>query len=121
MGKISFKEFLKESEIEVREPSTILNDIKSILDSMSGDDLRSFGVYLLTEFTDMSIDEVKDLYFEVDDILDIIQDIGEDMYEFILNLISEEGINFDDNGYIEEPNEYTPVLDTTTGNIIEKK
>ena len=44
---------------------------------LSEDDLQELAVYLLLEFTDVTEEELADVYFEIDDLVDIIKEMGE--------------------------------------------
>lgn len=86
----NFKKFLKESEIT-------LEDIKSIIDELTDEEADALGVYLYTEFFEFTDGEdgIDDIYFTKEDVLDMVEELGEEMYDTIYDLIS----------YEEEPEE----------------
>lgn len=81
MNKLSFKNFINENDI-------LLGEISKILGVLSEDELQELCVYLLLEFTDTSEDELSDVYFEIDDAIDIIKELGTENYPIILDLLT---------------------------------
>lgn len=111
MNKVSFKNFINENDV-------ILGEITKILGILSEDELQELAVYLLLEFTDVTEEELADVYFEIDDLIDIIKEMGVDNYPIILDLLtynelsastSEYSSHHDNSDYIND----VPVIDTT--------
>lgn len=84
MEKLSFKNFVA----ALNENELLLEEIKEILSSYDEEDLQYLGVYILVTFFDYQEDELFDVIFEIEDILDIIKDLGVENYGIILDLIS---------------------------------
>ena len=68
-------------------PEDILAEIKSILDEMDEDEIDELGAFLSVEFFDVPEDDIEETYFDAENILEMIEELGEDMYEVILDLI----------------------------------
>lgn len=79
MGK--FKDFLHEEE-------DLLKQITDILMQMDEDDIDAFGYYLLSTFFE-SEPEDEEYYYSINDVQEMIQDLGPDMYTYILDMLSE--------------------------------
>lgn len=84
MEKLSFKNFV----VSLNENELLLEEIKEILSSYDEEDLHYLGVYILVTFFDYLEEELFDVIFEVEDILDIIKDLGVENYGIVLDLIS---------------------------------
>lgn len=62
-------------------------EIKNILEQMSDDEIDEFGAFLAVEFFDVGLDEVDDTYYDYDNVIELINELGEESYGFILDLI----------------------------------
>ena len=78
MEKLSFKAFLTEND-------ETLNKIFEILETLTEEELNVFGTYILIEFFEIPEEEFEDLYFTIDDIKDIIIELGSEYYGIILS------------------------------------
>lgn len=79
----NFRQFLVENE-------EALVKIQEIVNSMESDDVDQFGYYLYNEFFDTDQDgDAEEMFFGHDDVMEMIQDLGPEMYEDILDLLSE--------------------------------
>jgi len=83
MGK--FKTFLNEQETE---GVVTLTDIKALLAELTEDEIDELGAYLFTEFFDSEEDSIEDFYFSTADVISMIEDLGEEMYEDIYDMLS---------------------------------
>lgn len=78
-----FRQFLVENE-------EALAKIQEIVNSMESDEVDQFGYYLYNEFFDTDQDgDDEEMFFGHDDVMEMIQDLGPEMYEDILDLLSE--------------------------------
>jgi hypothetical protein len=84
MEKLSFKNFV----VALNENELLLEEIKEILSSYDEEDLHYLGVYILVTFFDYLEEELFDVIFEVEDIIDIVKDLGVENYGIVLDLIS---------------------------------
>lgn len=84
MEKLSFKNFV----VALNENELLLEEIKEILASYDEEDLHYLGVYILVTFFDYLEEELFDVIFEVEDIIDIVKDLGVENYGIVLDLIS---------------------------------
>lgn len=82
MGK--FKTFLNEQETE---GVVTLADIKAMLAELTEDEIDELGAYLFTEFFDSEEDSIEDFYFSTADVISMIEDLGEEMYEEIYDML----------------------------------
>ena len=89
MGK--FKEFLSEENTEIT-----IEDIKSFLDDLNDEDIDSLGAVIFDEFFSSEEDTSDDLTFDTNDVLDMVKQLGKDMYEYILDLIMPDDQETDD-------------------------
>jgi len=83
MGK--FKTFITEQEDE---NTVTLDDIKEELEELSEEEIDELGVYLFTGFFDSDEDKIEDFYFNINDVISMIEDLGEEMYEYIYDMLS---------------------------------
>jgi len=85
MNKISFKQYLKEGE-------DALTRINTILDVMSEDEIDEFGWVLYDTFFDDEKDTAEDEvdFFYIDDIKEMIDILGPEFYESILDFLDDE-------------------------------
>lgn len=104
MEKISFKQFLVENE-------SLLIEINDILATLTDDEINAFGEFLLIEFFDVQEEELDDTYFDLDDVLDLIIELGEENYEVILDLLSFDDTYVGDEEEFDDDKEYqtTPI------------
>lgn len=89
---------------ETMDSQAVLVMIKEILLTMSDDEIDEFGVFLAVEFFDEDIEELdgeNGVYFTYQAVLEMIDALGEESYEFILDLLLPEEIDNDDSEYIE--------------------
>lgn len=84
MEKLSFKDFVQ----HLNENEFLLEEIKEILSSYDEEDLQYLGTYILVTFFDYQEEELFDVFFNVEDILDIVKDLGVENYGIVLDLIS---------------------------------
>lgn len=84
MEKLSFKNYVN----ILNENEFLLDEIKQILSSYDEEDLQYLGTYILVTFFDYKEEELFDVVFDVEDILDIIKDLGVENYGVVLDLIS---------------------------------
>lgn len=101
MEKISFKDYLIENEI-------LFSEINDILLTLTEDEINAFGEFLLIEFFDVAEEDLDDTYFELDDVLDLVVELGEETYPIILDLLSYDEYSSDEedeyeDDYIGEP------------------
>lgn len=82
--RVSFKDFFE----SIENSATIYEEIKKIISEFDEEDLYFLGSYLLITFFGISEDEVIDLEFSSDDILDIVNDLGEENFEIVYDLIT---------------------------------
>lgn len=90
-------------------PAEIFVEIENILDSMSEDEIDELGAFLSVEFFDITEDEIEDEYFDKKVVINMIKELGEDSYEFILDLLLpedfESSADYTDDGNYEEETE----------------
>lgn len=108
-----------EGEIETQmDEEALLQEIKNILAGMSDDDIDEFGAFLSVEFFETPEDEIEDVYFDINSVLEMIDELGSEddsednieVYEFILDLLLPEDFlssadYVDDGNYEEETEE----------------
>lgn len=87
----------------------IFVEIENILDSMPEDEIDELGAFLSVEFFDITEDEIEDEYFDKKVVINMIKELGEDSYEFILDLLLpedfESSADYTDDGNYEEETE----------------
>lgn len=84
MEKLSFKDFVE----SLNENELLLDEIKEIISTYDDEDLHYLGVYILVTFFDYTEEELFDVEFNADDIVDIIKDLGVENYGIVLDLVS---------------------------------
>lgn len=96
-------------EIEMNSQSLMI-EIKNILDSLSDDEVDEFGAFLAVEFFETSEDEIDDLFFDIDNVIEMIRTLGDndedekvEIYSFILDLLLPE--DFENSKYLDYDNE----------------
>ena len=72
-------------------------EIKNILDVMSEDEIDEFGSFLAVEFFEEPVDEIEDVYFDIDNVLEMIDELGDEAYAFILDLLLPEDFTSSEN------------------------
>ena len=89
----SFKDFLNENE-------SLLQDIYAVLDELGLDEIAEFGEFLYNEFFDgdwdYSDEESEDADFCIDEVKEMIAELGPDMYSDILDLLQPDELDLDD-------------------------
>ena len=85
-------------------------EIENILNNLSEDEIDEFGAFLSVEFFDITEDEIEDEYFDKKVVLNMIKELGEESYGFILDLLLPEDFEssadyVDDGNYEEETEE----------------
>ena len=100
-----------EEEIEMSSDSLMI-EIKNILDDLSEDEVDEFGAFLSVEFFETSEDDIDELFFDVDNVIEMIKELGseaesedekEEIYSFILDLLLPE--DFENSKYLDYDNE----------------
>ena len=84
MEKLSFKEFI----VAINENEFLLDEIIDIISKYDDEDIQYLGVYLLVTFFDYTEEELFDVDFTAEDIVDIVKDLGVENYGIILDLVS---------------------------------
>lgn len=101
--QFSFLDLL-ESEEEARGPEEVLQEIVDIMDTMDEDEIDEFGVVLYETFfeddPETELDDAPD-FFEASDVDEMIQELGPEVYEDVLDLLEE----IEDDSEPEEANE----------------
>ena len=100
-----------EEEREMSSDSLMI-EIKNILDGLSEDEVDEFGAFLSVEFFETSEDDIDELFFDVDNVIEMIKELGseaesedekEEIYSFILDLLLPE--DFENSKYLDYDNE----------------
>lgn len=109
-----------EEEFEMNSDD-LLKEIQNILELMSDDDIDEFGAFLSTEFFDTPEEDIEDIYFDLETVLQMIKEFvseyGDDIeaYEIILDLLLPEDFmssaDYTDDGNYEEEYEEDLGLD----------
>lgn len=88
-------------EIELSYDALYL-EIHSILQTLSDDEVDEFGAFLSVEFFDATEEDIDGVYFDIENVEEMIIELGEESYEMILDLLLPEDFNSsDDSEYIE--------------------
>lgn len=96
----------------------LLAHIENELDELTEDEIDEFGAFLSVEFFDVTEDEIEDEYFDKKIVLNMIKELGEESYSFILDLL----IDDDENDDIEEePSEVDDVVDEGVSRVMKAK
>lgn len=110
-----------EEEIEMSSDSLMI-EIKNILDDLSEDEVDEFGAFLSVEFFETSEDDIDELFFDVDNVIEMITELGseaesedekEEIYSFILDLLLPE--DFENSKYLDYDNELEYEEDMSEG------
>lgn len=103
----------------------IFVEIENILDNMSEDEIDELGAFLSVEFFDITEDEIEDEYFDKKVVINMIKELGEDSYEFILDLLLpedfESSADYTDDGNYEEETEKDLGLEEGVSRIMKAK
>ena len=100
-----------EEEREMSSDSLMI-EIKNILDGLSEDEVDEFGAFLSVEFFETSEDDIDELFFDVDNVIEMVKELGseaesedekEEIYSFILDLLLPE--DFENSKYLDYDNE----------------
>lgn len=106
-------------------PAEIFVEIENTLDNMSEDEIDEFGAFLSVEFFDITEDEIEDEYFDKKVVLNMIKELGEDSYEFILDLLLpedfESSADYTGDGNYEEETEEDLGLDEGVSRVMKAK
>ena len=97
---------LLEGDETILDNAALYLEIKNILEHMSDEEIDEFGAFLSVEFFDTDEDELDDVYFDLDVVLDMIGELGEESYSFILELLLPDEFDGSDDSeteYIELP------------------
>lgn len=96
----------EESEMDYE---ALLIEIKNVLEGLSEDEVDEFGAFLSVEFFETSEDEIEDLFFDVDNVMEMIKELGSEssdedekveIYSFLLDLLLPE--DFENSKYLED-------------------
>ena len=105
---------------------SLFREIKNILEGLSEDEVDEFGAFLAVEFFDTPEEDIEELYFDEEVVLEMIKELGDesedesdktDIYSFILDLLLPE--DFENSKELEdddiEQEEYEEVVEVTEG------
>ena len=96
-----------EEELEM-DYEALLQEIKNVLEGLSEDEVDEFGAFLSVEFFETPEDEIDELFFDVDNVIEMIKELGSeasedeeiaDIYSFILDLLLPE--DFENSKYLD--------------------
>lgn len=85
----------------------LLTEIENILGQLSEDELDEFGAFLSVEFFETPEDDIEDVYFDVDSVIEMVKELGEeyqDAYSMILDLLLPE--DFESSKDLDKSDEY---------------
>ncbi len=88
----------------------LLTEIENILGQLSEDELDEFGAFLSVEFFETPEDDIEDVYFDVDSVIEMVKELGEeyqDAYSMILDLLLPE--DFESSKDLDDSEEYEEV------------
>jgi hypothetical protein len=54
---------------------------------MSDDEVDEFGAFLAVEFFDTPEEDIEDVYFDINNVIEMIKELGEESYGFVLELL----------------------------------
>lgn len=100
-----------EEEREMSSDSLMI-EIKNMLDGLSEDEVDEFGAFLSVEFFETPEDDIDELFFDVDNVIEMVKELGseaesedekEEIYSFILDLLLPE--DFENSKYLDYDNE----------------
>lgn len=111
-----------EDEIEM-DSDALLAEIKNTLEGMSEDEVDELGAFLSVEFFETPEDEIDELFFDVENVIDMVKELGSeaedeeeiaDIYSFVLELLLPE--DFQNSKYIDtEDDDYEEDGDVSEG------
>lgn len=78
---------LLEGDESIMDNTAMYLEIKNILEHMSDDEIDEFGAFLAVEFFDTPEEDINDIYFAIDNVLEMIGELGEENYSTILELL----------------------------------
>jgi hypothetical protein len=78
---------LLEGDESIMDNTAMYLEIKNILEHMSDDEIDEFGAFLAVEFFDTPEEDINNVYFAIDNVLDMIGELGEENYSIILELL----------------------------------
>ena len=100
---MNFREYLMQLDpklliegTEEMDAGALLLEIRNLLEGMTEDEVDEFGAFLSIEFFETSEDDLEDVYFDVDNVLDMVEELGEESYSFILDLLLPEDFTASD-------------------------
>lgn len=88
----------------------LLAEIENILGQLSEDELDEFGAFLSVEFFETPEDDIEDVYFDVDSVIEMVKELGEEYegaYSMILDLLLPE--DFESSKDLGDSDEYEEV------------
>ena len=95
-------ELILESDEVVLDTNGLFNEIQNLLDHMSDDEIDEFGAFLAVEFFDTPEEDIEDVYFDINNVVEMIKELGEESYGFILELLLPDDFEAsDDSDYTE--------------------
>lgn len=80
-------ELILESDEVVLDTNGLFNEIQNLLDHMSDDEVDEFGAFLAVEFFDTPEEDIEEVYFDINNVVEMIKELGEESYGFILELL----------------------------------
>jgi hypothetical protein len=78
---------LLEGDESIMDNTAMYLEIKNILEHMSDDEIDEFGAFLAVEFFDTPEEDINNVYFAIDNVLEMIGELGEENYSIILELL----------------------------------
>ena len=95
-------ELILESDEVVLDTNGLFNEIQNLLDHMSDDEIDEFGAFLAVEFFDTPEEDIEEVYFDINNVVEMIKELGEESYGFILELLLPDDFeSSDDSDYTE--------------------
>lgn len=95
-------ELILESDEVVLDTTGLFNEIQNLLDHMSDDEVDEFGAFLAVEFFDTPEEDIEDVYFDINNVTEMIKELGEESYGFVLELLLPDDFEAsDDSNYTE--------------------
>lgn len=95
-------ELILESDEVVLDTNGLFNEIQNLLDHMSDDEIDEFGAFLAVEFFDTPEEDIEEVYFDINNVVEMIKELGEESYGFILELLLPDDFEAsDDSDYTE--------------------
>ncbi len=95
-------ELILESDEVVLDTNGLFNEIQNLLDHMSDDEVDEFGAFLAVEFFDTPEEDIEEVYFDINNVVEMIKELGEESYGFILELLLPDDFEAsNDSGYTE--------------------